>query len=220
MYIILLYLYNMIIPKLLNIALSFTKRFHIDESHALGHSINVLHYAHQIKTHECKNFPILNQQESVIYASAILHDICDKKYVDEQKAWTILQQDIKKQNLLTDTEINVIHNIISTMSYSKVKAYGFPDLHEYNMAYHVVREADLLAAYDFDRSLIYNMNNVNPDFVTSYPNACTLMDTRVMKHLEDELFITDYGMQLAKQLEQNVFRRMIQWHWLLNGPSI
>lgn len=207
----------MIIPKLLNIALSFTKRFHIDESHALGHSINVLHYAHEIKMHEYKNYPILNEQESVIYASAILHDICDKKYVDEQKSWNLLERDIKKENLLTEQELDAVHKIISTMSYSKVKENGFPDLHDYNMAYHVVREADLLTAYDFDRSLIYNMNNVDPDFIGSYPNACTVMDTRVMMHLEDGLFITKHGERLAKQLEQDVINRMVKWHWLLNN---
>jgi hypothetical protein len=210
----------MIIPKLLNIALSFTKRFHIDESHALGHSINVLHYVHEIKMHECKNYPILNEQESVIYASAILHDVCDKKYVDEQKSWKLLKRDIRKENLLTEQELDAVHQIISTMSYSTVKEKGFPDLHEYNMAYHVVREADLLTAYDFDRSLIYNMNNVDSDFLGSYPNACTVMDTRVMMHLEDGLFITKHGERLAKQLEKEVIHRMVQWHWLLNGKIV
>ena len=36
---------------------------------------------------------------------------------------------------------------------------GFPDMGEYQTAYNIVREADLLCAYDFDRCMIYQMYN-------------------------------------------------------------
>lgn len=207
----------MIIPKLFNIALTFSNKFHIDESHALGHCMNVLHYAHEIKINEYKNYPCLKDQDSVIYASAILHDICDKKYVDEECAWQSIENEIKKYNILNNEEVDIIHKIIGTMSYSKVKQYGFPDLGKYTMAYHIVREADLLAAYDFDRSLIYNMNNVEHDFYKSYKNAHIIMDTRVLKHIDHNLFVTEHSKVLAKTLEAKIIKQMCSWNCILDN---
>ena len=62
------------------------------------------------------------------------------------------------------------------MSYSKVKKNGFPDLGIYQNAYHVVREADLLSAYDFDRAIIYDMKANNKPFDQSYDHAQKLFD--------------------------------------------
>lgn len=209
----------MIIPKLFNIALTFSNKFNIDESHALGHCMNVLHYAYDIKVNECVNYPCLKNQDSIIYASAILHDICDKKYVNEESAWQTIESEIKSSNILTNEEVDIVHEIIRTMSYSKVKQYGFPDLGIYTMAYHVVREADLLAAYDFDRSLIYNMNNIEPNFIDSYINAHDIMDTRVLKHINDNLFITNHSKELAKDLETKVIKQMYTWNCILGNAN-
>ena len=42
------------------------------------------------------------------------------------------------------------------MSYSKVKVHGYPELGDYQLAYHIVRESDLLTAYNIPRSIVYN----------------------------------------------------------------
>ena len=83
------------------------------------------------------------------------------------------------------------------------------------MAYHIVREADLLSAYDVDRSIIYNMNNVNPNFDISLSNALDLFDTRVLKHNEDGLFITDYSKKLSLVLETNAREKITLWREIL-----
>ena len=51
---------------------------------------------------------------------------------------------------IASEKLDIIFQIITTMSYSTVKKNGFPSLNEYQLAYHIVREADLLAAYDID----------------------------------------------------------------------
>jgi HD superfamily phosphodiesterase len=58
-------------------------KYNIDESHGLPHSMNVLLYAKKIYDVEVIKFPQLVDQEHVVYASAILHDMCDKKYMNE-----------------------------------------------------------------------------------------------------------------------------------------
>ena len=66
-----------------------------------------------------------------------------------QEIFSYLEPRIEsRENLL-------INKIITTMSYSKVKKDGFPVFEnmDHYWVYHVVREADLLSAYDFDRSM-------------------------------------------------------------------
>ena len=45
-------------------------------------------------------------------------------------------------------EKRAVIDIVDTMSYNKVITSGFPYHGEYQRAYHIVREADLLAGYD------------------------------------------------------------------------
>jgi len=65
---------------------------------------------------------------------------------------------------MSSSDLEIIGKIIGTMSYSKVKANGYPELGEYQLAYHIVREADLLAAYDIDRCIIYTMYRDNCEY--------------------------------------------------------
>ena len=78
--------------------------------------------------------------------------MCDKKYMDEKEGIKEIEKFLESK--LSDDEINIILSIITTMSYSTVKANGYPDLGFYQTAYHIVREADLLSAYNFDRCVI------------------------------------------------------------------
>jgi len=102
------------------------------------------------------------------------------------------------------------------MSYSTVKKRGFPDLGEYQNAYHIVREADLLTAYDFDRSMIYHMNvnkaNINDAFV----NAEELFKKRVLQHNYDKLFISRYSNYESRKLQIRAIQRMDYWKKILS----
>ena len=59
-----------------------SKKFNIDESHALKHSMEVYGFANRIYENEVKKFPDLEKQREIIYMAAIGHDMCDKKYMD------------------------------------------------------------------------------------------------------------------------------------------
>jgi hypothetical protein len=187
----------------------------IDESHSVGHALNVLHNVHEIYTASLPIYPYLKEHEPVIYTAAIVHDMCDGKYVNKQegiqKINDVLYCKLKPQ------EIETIKHIISTMSYSVVKRDGFPTLGKYQMAYHIVREADLLAAYDFDRAIIYHMNKSNGDFINSYENAIAIFNSRVLRHHEDALFITDYSKEKGLELKFKALMQMDHWKKIIDS---
>jgi HD superfamily phosphodiesterase len=176
----------------------YTKKYNIDESHALKHSIEVARFAHRIYESEVDKNPQLVAQKNIIIASAILHDMCDRKYVSSELTAICDICEFMK-GALTEDELNIVVSIITTMSYSKVKQKGYPDLGEYQLAFHIVREADLLAAYDIDRCVMYGMLVENLAFTESVARANMLFKERVMKYREDGLFITDWSK--AKSLE-------------------
>jgi len=195
-----------------------SKKYNIDESHGVLHSMNILNYANTIYEYEKINYPCLEKQEKIIYISALLHDICDSKYVNENEG--IKQINEFLENQISNDEIHIIQNIISTISYSKVKKYGFPYLGDYQIAYHIVREADLLTAYDFERSMIYNLHNQNNDknFVNAFCNAKSLFENRVFKHEEDGLFITSWSKKNHLELQHQAYLNIQRWEKLIKNP--
>lgn len=198
-----------LINELFNFILVTSRKYRIDESHDISHSMNVLHFAHNIyNTEICVN-PGIKSHKNIIYLSAALHDMCDNKYMDESEGIKAINEHL--QVITTPEENDIITKIIQTMSYSKVKKNGFPDLGIYQNAYHVVREADLLSAYDFDRAIIYDMKANNKPFDQSYDHAQKLFDMRVLKHAEDNLFTTDYAKSQYPILHTQALQRMDVW---------
>ena len=138
-------------------------KYGIDESHDISHSMNILNYAYNIYETEIYINPGIKEQRNIILVSAILHDMCDKKYMNEEQGVENIKDFLQEK--INNEEINAIVKIMQTMSYSKVKKDGFPELGIYQKAYHIVREADLLCAYDFDRCVIYDMKvNKNNEY--------------------------------------------------------
>jgi HD superfamily phosphodiesterase len=207
-----------LLAKLFKFVMMIVSKYSIDESHGVSHSMNVLNYASEIYNSEVTKFPILKSQEKIIYVSSILHDMCDKKYMDQNSGIKTIEEFINDK--MTPSEISVTKLIISTMSYSYVKKYGFPELGPYQKAYHIVREADLLSAYDFDRCIIYKMYKNETDFVNSFNDAEHLFKTRVLKHNEDNLFLTDYSKKLSVQLERTAINRMASWKKIIKSPTL
>lgn len=205
-----------LLPKLVQFAAITVKKYNIDESHGLGHALVVLHNSHEILESLLPSKHYLESQRNIIYTSALVHDLCDDKYMNIEDGLQNIHQVLKTQNLLQPYEINIVEKIISTMSYSKVKKQGFPDLGIYQLAYHIVREADLLAAYDFDRSIIYNLNNVNPNLNETFQNSLNLFENRVFKHNEDNLFITEYSKEKSLKLENEAKLQILRWCEITN----
>jgi len=168
-----------------------SQEYCIDESHALRHSMEVFYFANNIYESEVKKNPYLIEQREIISLSAIVHDMCDKKYMNETAGIINIKNYMK--DYLPSQELEVVTNIISRMSYSKVKKNGYPDLGKYQQAYHIVREADLLAAYDFDRSVIYNIMRNKCNYIDSLYESKELFEKRILNYRKDKLFITSYS---------------------------
>ena len=189
-----------------NYVVETSNLYKIDESHALKHSMEVYHFAKRIYKTEIVQNPYLYEQEKIIYMSAIGHDMCDKKYMNEAEGINKYQNYL--YGYMSSNDLDIMGKIIGTMSYSKVKKYGYPELGEYQLAYHIVREADLLASYDIDRSIIYNMYKSNNCYSEGLKDALNLFENRVFKMIEDDLFITDFSKSEAYKLhlraEENI----------------
>lgn len=202
-----------LLSSLLKFVYSTTLKYSYDESHSLGHSMKVLQQTNHILNAECITNSDLWYQERVIYTSAILHDMCDRKYIDVDKGIQEIESFLNEK--MPQYEIDAVKDIISTMSYSVVKKHGFPKLGNYQDAYHIVREADLLSAYDFDRSIIYHMHKTDGDYKVSYDNAKELFDNRILKYISDGLFVTKYSKQESKYLHYNAEDQIKQWEQII-----
>jgi hypothetical protein len=88
------------------------------------------------------------------------------------------------------------------------------------LAYHIVREADLLTAYDFDRSILYHLHNSNSDIHKAYENAMEVFENRILRHEEDGLFVTDFSKNEAAHLKIKALDRIQRWKILLKNRSL
>jgi hypothetical protein len=199
--------------ELFTFVLAMSKKYNIDTSHSEIHSMSVLKFADENIKSQVDLFPYLQNQLSVIYCSAILHDMCDKKYVKEDEAIVEIEEFL--QDKLSTEEVYYTKRIIQTMSYSKVKECGYPLMGEYEMAYHIVREADLLSSYDFDRSMIYHINKGN-NIDDAYYNALHLFHNRVFNYNTDKLLISEYSQQKSYHLSLNAIKQIKYWHNMMN----
>jgi len=195
-----------------------SKQFNIDESHALRHSMDVFHFANSIYDSEIYVNPFLKEQKNIIMCSAIIHDMCDKKYMNESIG--ILNMNEYMRNYLSTDDLNMVNNIVSSMSYSTVKKNGFPDLQNYNLAYHIVREADLLSGYDFERCVIYQMMHNGDNYITSLSKANEVFQNRILEYKKENLFITDYSKNMANILHDNAIQKMEEMNAIYNKYNL
>ena len=72
------------LSKLVYFIMATTKKFGIDESHGIAHSFNTLHNACDIYQNEKLRNAEMIPHEKVIYVAAAIHDMCDKKYMNEE----------------------------------------------------------------------------------------------------------------------------------------
>lgn len=189
-----------IIDKAFELVMILCKKFNIDESHSLKHSMEVYNFALRIYESELLMNAYLEEQKDIIVVAAILHDTIDKKYVAEEHGIEEIRKYLNDD--MTPEKLSVIFQIITTMSYSTVKKNGFPLLGDYQLAYHIVREADLLAAYDIDRCIMYSMFKKNENYLKALDTAIVLFEHRVFRHRKDRLFVTNYSKKLSVKLHK------------------
>jgi HD superfamily phosphodiesterase len=174
--------------------------------------MEVFHYTNEIYKSELPKNPYLKEEEKIIFTSAILHDMCDKKYRKEKEGVIEIRHLLEQSPCFSFTkkEIDAVIDIISTMSYSKVKVKGFPQLEEHQLSYHIVREADLLTAYDFDRAMIYQMLKNKDSYMDSFDQSKELFEKRVLQYRKDGLFITSYSKCKSLQMHNNAVKYIRQ----------
>lgn len=163
--------------------------------------MDVFHIANEIYNNELQKYPYLEHHKNIIELSAILHDMCDKKYVDESTSMNNMCSFIQNHDV-NNNDVNVISQIISSMSYSTVKKKGFAVMPDYQLAYHIVREADLLSAYDPDRCIIYGMMREKLNYVEATKRAIDLLENRVLKYIDDNLFVNEFSKKKAIELHK------------------
>ncbi len=209
-----------LINDLITFILIVTSKYKIDETHDISHSMDVLHYVNNIYEQQVYIYPPLKKYQKIIFVAALLHDMCDKKYMDEDEGIKEICSYLKPR-METD-EVEIIKKIITTMSYSKIKKVGFPEFTDMteSWSYHVVREADLLSAYNFDRCMIYHIKKNNGDLESSFHIAEELFNNRVFKHNDDGLLLTEYSKENYITLHNNAILRINSWKKILKNPVI
>ena len=199
--------------ELFTFVLTMSSKYNIDSSHSEKHSMDVLRFADENYQSQLEKCPYLEKQLNVIYTASILHDMCDKKYMKQEQGIQEIEDFLKYS--FKPEELHYTKQIIETMSYSTVKKNGYPDLGMYQQAYHIVREADLLASYDFDRSIIYHMNKGNT-LTESYDNSLKLFNERMFNYNRDKLLLSEYALQKSLPLQGIAVKQMLSWNRILH----
>jgi hypothetical protein len=130
--------------------------FNIDDSHGLGHAIKTLLWSLRIS----KDMKLTFYESKVIQLSCLLHDMCDKKYMDEQFGVSRIRIFLSETLQEDPGIVERVIFIITTMSYSKVIKQGYPNFTgdpSIEMCYHIVRNSDLLESYDPERCIGYHV---------------------------------------------------------------
>lgn len=202
------------LSRLFDFVIKTSTKYNIDESHALKHSMDVYYYSHSIFENEKKNY-ILNpydeiRSKNIMNVCSILHDMCDNKYTNEEAGWGFIEELLC--NDMGENDINVSKDIIMNMSYSKVIKKGFPDIFQNKndlFIYHVVRQGDLLASYDFERSVIYGMYKKDLDYQESFIESEKLFENRVFKYIDHNFFVHESVQPKAQQMHLDAKNRII-----------
>jgi HD superfamily phosphodiesterase len=183
--------YINLINQAFRFVIQTSKEYNIDESHSLKHSIEVFNYANSIYDYEITKYPKIEKQKEIITLASIVHDMCDKKYMNEEDGITNMNKYM--EDYISQEELTIVSNIIKTMSYSKVKLNGYPNFGDYQHAYHITREADLLAAYDLDRCIIYKMMRDKFSYTDALVESKELFENRILNYRKNNLFVTSYS---------------------------
>jgi hypothetical protein len=124
----------------------------IDSSHDEKHMARVADMALELNKRCGRS--VSQKESNVMILAAFTHDLCDRKYIDPDSGVLTIRDWLR--SVTTREECDAVIQIITTMSYSKVSKHGYPnDLGPWELAYHHVRVADLIDAYDIKRCYDY-----------------------------------------------------------------
>jgi HD superfamily phosphodiesterase len=186
------------------------KKYGIDESHGLKHSMGTVCWAEKLAL-AYNDIP--PYEYDIIIYSAALHDMCDSKYrnlseaSDEIYSWLLEQQ-------CTKETANAVIDIITTISYSKLKMSQidgkpkiYPDHGRWQRAYHIVRHADLLEAYRVVRCYLYSKHR-KPAWSEDelWAETRKIFDERIFKYVSDGWIFLEQALKFVPDLEREALR--------------
>jgi hypothetical protein len=206
----------------MDLLLNFVQRqcikFGIDESHGLKHARGTWVRASRI----VKTLPdVKKDEERVALCAAALHDMCDSKYCPLEEA----SKDIRCFLLeiqMAPEEVQAVLDIVSTMSYSKLKrsiiegVIQYPDHGKWQRAYHVARNADLLEGYVVARCVLFN-KHIYPTKTEDehWERADQLFKERVFLYASEGWINLPGALEMVPALEQEAKRclseRLMDW---------
>lgn len=173
--------------------------YNIDDSHDLRHSLEVLGWSDQL----IKGHTLPPKSLQIIHLSCLLHDMCDKKYMNEKEGLERIKNFLKDELEVQDDILEAVVFIISTMSYSKVLKQGYPQFNtnttDLEYCYHVVRNSDLLSSYDPERCINYQIR-CGGSRKEGIKKMLELFDNRVLKLLENNYINLEEAKPAALEL--------------------
>jgi len=192
-------------------------RANIDPSHNHIHSKEVIFWAKEIMHNLSEPIPLTTRIRAG--HCAILHDLLDRKYSMD------LSVPVRHHlvGMFGETETQNLMMVMEDMSYSKtVMPNGtvtFPSWldqdQELKMTFHIVREADLLSAYNLARMVYYRKSNfpeMTDDEIRQDIRA--LFEKRMDMMITNKLFYFPTTYPLADSLQDMTRIRMRSLHQL------
>ena len=109
-------------------------KYKIDESHGLSHAFQVLTQANSIYESEVIKIPELKEHEKVIYIAAIVHDMCDDKYINIETGLDCIVFFLSTNKVFKLAEEELVHyRLFSKMAVNVVKIVNEAPLHKLNL---------------------------------------------------------------------------------------
>ena len=171
-----------LLNKLLHFVILTSNKYKIDESHGLKHSMDVLQFAYKIFNAEKINFPEIVNHERIIFTSAIVHDMCDKKYMTESEGISNIEEFLKTK--IEQNEIDIIKQKLG-------KEY---------IACHI-RRTDALTHKWYSKELKNDDQYIN--FIDQYPKELKIYIAADCRDTQKK-FIDMYGDRMIyKKIEDN-----------------
>ena len=185
--------------KIITFIMDTSNKFNIDSGHGLEHSRKIFYFCSQLIPY----YTLTENQILTIELASLLHDMCDKKYMDESEGIVRIEDFLQNELNIPKLIIGDIETIILNMSYSKVIKNGYPDftyMKHIETPFHIVRNADLLCAYELERCMEYQKRS-GSNRKECLEKMFSIYSNRVSKQIVDGYINLEPAIKIAKQLE-------------------
>ncbi len=220
------------INKVIKLIIKKFEEKKVDDSHGLYHAFNIMiNIMKIIDKLDDKN--ISDEYIFISLISGLVHDVIDYKYSNylggnkEEQEMEILSKELSEIGIKTE-QITNIQEIITNMSYSKIKKNGVKEELQQYLPFNIVVTADLLCGYDVERCMIYNYNKILDEsqrnsgvfindlnnsgiFVSVYNHTYKLFEERALKHITNGEIRINSSTEFAFELSSNAIEKLAKY---------